>query len=141
MNKRISTFFCACAALTACAAFSLDASASDFSSKHAANGVACTACHGSGAGAAVKAPKASACLACHQQDAVVKATERLNFEAVLVDPKTKKEIRHTALINPHDSYHFGRTESCFDCHREHRPSQNACESCHDIGAWKMGAPR
>ena len=57
------------------------------------------------------------------------------------NPKTGKETRHTALINVHDSYHFGRTENCFDCHREHKPSTNQCATCHDIEAWKMPTPK
>ncbi len=70
-----------------------------------------------------------------------KKTEFLNFEAKLKNPKTGKEEDHIALVNPHDSYHFGKSESCLDCHREHSPSTNECQTCHDIKAWKMGTPR
>ena len=145
MNRTIRQMLAAALIPAAALLFATtSAHAAGMTSKHAENGVACATCHKSsadGKGAAFAAPDASTCLGCHKQDAIVKATEKLNFEAVLVDPKTKKEKRHTALINPHDSYHFGRTENCFDCHREHQKSTNACAGCHDTGAWKMGAPR
>lgn len=124
-------------AALALAAFSFSAAAADFTSKHAENKVECTSCHKAG----FTAPKADACLACHKQDDIVKATEKFNFTARLTDPKTKKEIAHEAKVNPHDSYHFARTQNCLDCHREHKPSVNACATCHDVKPWKMGAPR
>ena len=132
--KFFSLLLCSAAAAT----LSSTAAAADFKSKHAANGVSCTSCHGQKPDAA---PQADKCRGCHSPDVIAKATEKFNFEAVLVDPKTKKEIRHTALINPHDSFHYARTENCLDCHREHQTSVNSCATCHDIEAWKMGAPR
>lgn len=113
------------------------AQAADQMSKHAERGVACTTCHKGD----FKAPSTDVCTGCHSRDALAKATESMNFEAVLKNPKTGKETRHTALINVHDSYHFGRTENCFDCHREHKPSTNQCATCHDIEAWKMPTPK
>lgn len=144
MNRTIRQMLAAALIPAAALLFATtSAHAAGMTSKHAESGVACASCHKTSGDkvAAFAAPDASTCLGCHKQDAIVKATEKLNFEAVLVDPKTKKEKRHTALINPHDSYHYGRTESCFDCHREHQKSTNACAGCHDIGAWKMGVPR
>ena len=57
------------------------------------------------------------------------------------DPKTGEVKEHLARINPHDSYHFGKTEDCTDCHREHRPSVNDCATCHDVKAWNMKDPK
>lgn len=57
------------------------------------------------------------------------------------NPKTGKVQEHVALINPHDSYHFGRTEDCSDCHREHRASVNDCATCHDTKEWGMPDPK
>lgn len=122
-----------CVVLAAGSAF-----ASGVTSKHAANGVACTVCHKDGIG---KVPSAQTCRTCHNQEFVIKATESLNFIARLKDPKSGKEITHTARVNPHDSYHFGREQDCTDCHKEHRASTNTCATCHDIKAWKMGVPR
>lgn len=113
-----------------------EAAAADMMKKH--QSLECASCHDA---KGFKAPEPQKCLSCHTSDQIVKATERFNFTAKLTDPKTKKEIAHKALVNPHDSYHFGRTENCFDCHREHAKSTNACATCHDIEPWKMGAPR
>lgn len=112
------------------------AAAADMTKKHAA--LECTSCHAAGG---FKAPEPQKCLGCHASDEIVKATERFNFTAKLTNPKTKQEVAHKALVNPHDSYHYGRTENCLDCHREHMPSVNACATCHDVAPWKMGAPR
>ena len=106
--------------------------------KHAADGLVCTACHKEGVG---KAPSAQTCGSCHNRQTVAKATESLNFIARLKDPKSGKEITHTARVNPHDSYHFGGEQDCTDCHKEHRASTNTCATCHDVKAWKMGVPR
>lgn len=97
----------------------------------------CESCHQR----ANQKPTMETCLTCHSQDQIVKAAEHLNFTAKTKDPKTKAMKSHVARVNPHDSYHFDRTESCLDCHREHQPSQNACQTCHDTDAWKMTLPR
>lgn len=110
--------------------------AADMAKKHAS--LECASCHDA---KAFKAPAPEKCLGCHASDEIVKATAHFNFKATLTDPKTKKEVAHEALVNPHDSYHYGRTEDCLDCHREHSKSTNACATCHDIEPWKMGAPR
>lgn len=124
--------------LCVCVLAAGSAFASAASGKHAADGVACTACHKDGIG---KPASAQACRSCHDSQAVVKATESLNFIARLKDPKSGREITHTARVNPHDSYHFGREQDCTDCHKEHRASTNTCATCHDVKAWKMGVPR
>ena len=48
------------------------------------------------------APQTDKCKGCYSPNVIVKATEKFNFEVVLVDLKTKKGIRYTALTNPHD---------------------------------------
>lgn len=125
--------------ISVCTLFSISSAiASGSMGKHAADGVPCVACHNNGIGVP---PTAQMCKACHYQDSFVKATEKFNFTARLQDSKNGKEIVHTAHVNPHDSYHFGREEQCTDCHKEHRPSNNMCSTCHDIQAWKIGIPR
>lgn len=101
-------------------------------------GVECQVCHQNGQ---LTPPDAKACLACHQEDAIVKATERFNFESYFKDPRDGKELRKTVAINPHDNFHYGRTDQCVNCHREHRSSTVTCQMCHDIEPWNMKAPR
>lgn len=103
-------------------------------SKHAERNVACQSCHVDGK---FEPPKTENCLACHPREALVKKTDRLNFVSRMKNPKTGEVKEHTALINPHNSYHFGTTEDCTDCHREHRKSVNDCATCHDTKAWGM----
>ena len=86
-------------------------------------------------------PDAKTCLACHREESIVKAGERFNFESYFKDPRDGSEIRKEVAINPHDNFHYGRTDQCVNCHREHRPSTVTCEKCHDIEPWKMKAPR
>lgn len=107
-------------------------------SKHAQRGVQCTACHD---GSSFKPASASKCIVCHKQDSLAKKTERLNFISKMKNQKTGEIKEHMALINPHDSYHFGKTEDCNDCHREHRQSVNDCATCHDVKAWGMKDPK
>lgn len=103
-------------------------------SKHGQRGIACTVCHDGGKFAPAATQK---CLACHKSDELVKKTDRLNYVSEMKNPKTGEIKKHTARVNPHDSYHFDRTEDCTDCHREHRASVNDCATCHDVKAWKM----
>ncbi len=107
-------------------------------SKHAQRGVQCTACHDR---SSFKPAPVSKCIVCHKQDELAKKTERLNFISKMKNQKTGEIKEHMALINPHDSYHFGKTEDCNDCHREHRQSVNDCATCHDVKAWGMKEPK
>ncbi|WP_290164465.1 cytochrome c3 family protein [uncultured Parasutterella sp.] len=107
-------------------------------SKHAQRNIQCTGCHQNGTFAPV--PTAQ-CVTCHNQDQLAKSTERLNYTSRMKNPKTGEVKEHIALVNPHDSYHFGRTEDCTDCHREHRASVNDCATCHDVKAWNMKDPK
>lgn len=75
------------------------------------------------------------------EDQVVKATEHFNFESYFKDPRNGKELREEVRINPHDNFHYGRSDQCINCHKEHQPSSVTCELCHDIEPWKMKAPR
>ncbi|WP_282197495.1 cytochrome c3 family protein [Turicimonas muris] len=107
-------------------------------SKHSARGVQCTVCH---QGTEFKPVPTSQCVTCHNQDALASKTDRLNFISKMKNPKTGEVKEHKALINPHNSYHFGKTEDCSDCHREHRASVNDCGTCHDVKAWGMKDPK
>ena len=103
------------AAIVLALAASLAVNAQPTTIKH--KGLECTTCHVDGK---LTPPDAKTCLACHREESIVKAGERLN---------------------PHDNFHYGRTDQCVNCHREHRPSTVTCEKCHDIEPWKMKAPR
>lgn len=104
-------------------------------SKHAERGVACTVCHGEKLDVR---PTASTCLTCHgPAEALAKKTEHLNFMSKMKNAKTGEVKEHKALVNPHDSYHFGTTLQCSECHSEHKASRNDCSTCHDTDAWKI----
>ena len=106
--------------------------------KHASvKGIACATCHASGQYGPVPA---GTCKGCHAPEALARSTERLNFQSQMKDAKTGTVKSHTAKINPHDSFHFGRTEDCVDCHRNHTTSVNDCATCHDVKAWGMKDP-
>lgn len=107
-------------------------------SKHSSRGVQCTVCH---QGNEFKPVPTSQCIVCHNQDALAGKTDRLNFISKMRNPKTGEVKEHKALVNPHNSYHFGKTEDCSDCHREHRTSVNDCAICHDVKAWGMKEPK
>lgn len=107
-------------------------------SKHAARGIQCTACHTTGKFEPVDAAQ---CRTCHKTEELAKKTEKLNYISKMKNPKTGAIKEHVALVNPHDSYHFGKTEDCTDCHREHRASVNDCATCHDVKAWGMKDPK
>lgn len=125
------------AALLICSsvfAMSVQAAGMPQSSKHAQRGVNCTQCHTTGKFEPVETKQ---CQTCHNQDQLAQKTDRLNYISRMKNPKTGEVKEHLARINPHDSYHFGKTEDCTDCHREHRPSVNDCATCHDVKAWNM----
>lgn len=107
-------------------------------SKHAQKGVQCTACHTLGKFEPVETKQ---CQQCHKPDALAQKTDALNFISKMKNPKTGEIKEHKALINPHDSYHFGRSQDCTDCHREHRASVNDCATCHDTKAWGVKDPK
>lgn len=100
-------------------------------------GLECLVCHQKG----FTPPKQETCLACHPSDVIVKATERFNFTTSFTNPKDGKATTSTASINPHDNFHYGRTDECVNCHREHKSSTLTCQTCHDVEPWKMKAPR
>lgn len=106
--------------------------------KHNDRGVTCQMCHDQGTFKPVPAEK---CRSCHNADDLAKKTERLNFTSKMKDAKTGAIKQHLALVNPHDSYHFGKTEDCNDCHRNHKASVNDCAICHDVKAWGMKDPK
>ena len=125
------------AALAALSASAFAAGAPQIN-KHAAKGVACATCHpGNRYGPVAD----TTCRKCHDTDKLAQKTARLNFESKMKNAKTGEVKSHTALVNPHDSYHFGKTEDCSDCHRNHRQSVNDCATCHDVEAWGMKPPK
>lgn len=129
------------AALLICSsvfAMSVQAAGMPQSSKHAQRGVNCTQCHTTGKFEPVETKQ---CQTCHNQDQLAQKTDRLNYISRMKNPKTGEVKEHLARITPHDSYHFGKTEDCTDCHREHRPSVNDCATCHDVKAWNMKDPK
>ena len=81
-------------------------------------GSECTTCHVDGK---LTPPDAKTCLACHREESIVKAGERFNFESYFKDPRDGSESAKEVAINPHDNFHYGRTDQCVNCHREHRP--------------------
>ncbi len=101
-------------------------------------GLNCTSCHSSGQ---FSAPDKSKCLQCHQEEVIVKKGERFNFESTFTDPKTGNVSKQLVEINPHDNFHFGRTDQCINCHKEHTKSTVTCQTCHDIEPWGLKAPR
>lgn len=124
--------------LVLAAASSFAAAQMPAAGKHAQRNVSCTACHKT---SAFKPVPREVCVTCHKADALAAGTDRLNFKSRLKNPKTGEIKEHVARVNPHDSYHFGETQDCADCHREHRPSVNDCAACHDVKAWGIKEPR
>lgn len=111
----------------------LPASAVDVKHK----GLECTTCHKGG----FVPPKQETCLSCHKSDDIVKATERFNFTTTFTNPVDGTTKTSVAPVNPHDNFHYGRTDECVNCHKEHKPSTLTCQTCHDVEPWKMKAPR
>lgn len=101
-------------------------------------GLECSSCHEAGA---FLPPDRTKCLACHSEESIVKATEHFNFESSFKDPRTGREIKSLVKLNPHDNFHYGKTDQCVNCHREHSKSTLTCALCHDAEPWKMKAPR
>lgn len=87
--------------------------------------VACNACHGDGPRAEYSTPEMVKCLKCHQSyEAVAARTAHLDQRNV----------------NPHNSYHYGMEMDCMNCHRQHMPSYNSCNQCHDFSKWMKPTP-
>lgn len=63
-----------------------------------------------------EAPEEEVCLSCHKSKDYL--AERLSFMDVL---KT----------NPHNSNHYGKRQTCDECHLEHEESYNMCVKCHE----------
>ncbi|WP_053007672.1 cytochrome c3 family protein [Pragia fontium] len=77
---------------------------------------ACTACHQGQDQAKYKPLSTKECLACH--GSAEKVARRTGF----------MDSGHT---NPHRSLHDGLDLDCYECHAEHKPSNNLCQVCHD----------
>lgn len=100
--------------------------------------LSCTSCHKEGT---QLPPDKNACLACHRLDDIVKSGEKFNFEFTFKKPKTGEVQTRLNRINPHDNFHFGQSDQCVNCHREHQPSTLTCQTCHDVEPWNMKPPR
>lgn len=82
--------------------------------KHSEKGVSCEKCHGDAM--PTSAPTSNkACLGCHKQDVLVKATAKYD------------DVKHKSQ-NPHESHMHGT--SCMSCHKNHGQSVLACDQCH-----------
>jgi len=80
---------------------------------HAAEGYKCNKCHTT-AKKTDPIPQET-CLACHG------------------DGDSKKLAAATAKVkpvNPHENRHYGTEADCGLCHKQHKPSVNACIDCH-----------
>ena len=76
----------------------------------------CTACHKEQDPAQYKPLATKECLTCH--GSAEKVAKRTGF-------------MDTNQTNPHRSLHDGLDLDCYECHAEHKPSTNLCETCHD----------
>lgn len=76
----------------------------------------CTACHQEQDPEHYKPLATADCLSCHGSAA--KVAGRTGF----------MDANQT---NPHRSLHDGLDLDCYECHAEHKPSSNLCETCHD----------
>ncbi|EMO8117217.1 cytochrome c3 family protein [Salmonella enterica] len=85
-------------------------------SHHKKLNLPCTACHKEKDVSSYKPLATKDCLACH--GSAEKVAKRTGF----------MDINHT---NPHRSLHDGLDLDCYECHAEHKPSSNLCETCHD----------
>lgn len=85
-------------------------------SHHAKLGLTCQSCHTGDDPVSYKRLKTNDCLACH--GSAQKVANRTHF----------MDQNHT---NPHNSLHDKLDLDCYECHAEHKPSQNLCQTCHD----------
>lgn len=79
------------------------------------DGKSCDSCHDSKK--PLNLPADDACLSCHDQDDLVKATKR-----------AKDEVGQ----NPHNNMHYGKDVACMECHGEHQPREHMCQGCHSF---------
>lgn len=106
--------------------------------KHKALGINCAQCHEQGI---YNYTANKSCTQCHPQDTLIEKTNHLNFYSEMKNAKTGEITKHLALVNPHNSFHFGKTEECTDCHKNHSVSKNDCDACHDTKAWGFKEPK
>ena len=136
MKKNTLTLLLALGALALSNAWASPA----MTTKH--KGLTCTSCHQTVKGSTgMTPPDRKTCLSCHNEEAIIKAGEKFNFTTTFKDPKTGEVTMSTVEVNPHQNFHFGNTDQCVNCHKEHKPSTVTCETCHDTGPWNMKAPR
>lgn len=93
---------------------------------HQAVQLICKNCHQLANEGEFKPLKTETCLACHVS--AEKVARRTGF----------MDINHT---NPHNSLHDGLDLDCHECHKEHQPSANLCQTCHDnTSDWFKAVP-
>ncbi|MBV7438373.1 Cytochrome c3 [Aeromonas encheleia] len=83
---------------------------------HGKLGFTCENCHQGKDPKQYQRLKTEDCLACH--GSAQKVANRTRF----------MDANHT---NPHNSLHDKLDLDCYECHAEHKPSQNLCQTCHD----------
>lgn len=83
---------------------------------HGKLGFTCENCHQGGDPKQYQRLKTEDCLSCH--GSAQKVANRTQF----------MDVNHT---NPHNSLHDKLDLDCYECHAEHKPSQNLCQTCHD----------
>lgn len=75
----------------------------------------CDACHANKK--PLTLPADDACLACHDLEALVKATARSEEDK---------------WQNPHNNMHYGKDVPCMECHGEHSARKHMCAGCHSF---------
>lgn len=85
----------------------------------------CSDCHVNSDKGEYKRLETNDCLQCHNStETVAKRTQFM-------------DVNHT---NPHNSLHDGLDLDCYECHAEHKPSQNLCSFCHNTTTWMGQVP-
>lgn len=82
--------------------------------RHVGRGVACASCHRDKSPAPGAKVPMTACTTCH--GSLDQVAERTKKKGVTPD----SHYNHLVGLN------------CLECHQGHKPSQNACSTCHEI---------
>lgn len=76
------------------------------------------------------------CSACHKEQDVAEYKPLATKDCLSCHGSAEKVAKRTGFMdvnqtNPHRSLHDGLDLDCYECHAEHKPSSNLCETCHD----------
>ncbi|WP_158262698.1 cytochrome c3 family protein [Photobacterium sanctipauli] len=92
---------------------------------HKALQLECANCHDNAKEGEYKRLETEDCLQCHKsREAVADRTQFMDVN----------------LTNPHNSLHDRLDLDCYECHAEHKPSQNLCSFCHKTDSWMGQVP-